>query len=539
MKKVLAVIGAALLFGAVGAGAFFGVKTLVDKVSAAPVQAEADSRLALPEIPAEEAGTPAKDNGAQPAAENSGSGTAIAQVQTMQPSGQLVAMDVADIVEEAMPSIVSIINTSVIYQSGYDSLFDFFYGGRGNMQNIPIEQECAGSGVIIGQTDTDLVIATNNHMVENSESLVVTFCDDTSIEAYVKGTVAEDDIAVIGIPLFSLSDETKAAIKIATLHEEHDIRPGEYVIVIGNSLNMGQTVTAGVVSAVDREVDGAQESFQGTIQTDAAINSGNSGGALLNTKGEVIGINMGKVADTEVEGVCFSIPIYKVMEKLEEFAEAKARVEIPEEKRGRLGVYMNTVTSDQAAALNIPRGVIVVGFSDEEMEGYDTEPEYSPAKEAGILKNDIITKFDGQTITDSDQLADLVTYYEADTEVEVTVQRLNNGEYGEKVFTVKLGKRKVTEPKAEEGAGEEKKDGEPADGKKDGAEDSATGDPEKGREAGGENGGKGQNENGRENNGGQGGNSQENNGGIDDQGGYGMYPFDLYDFFRQYMNPYR
>ena len=526
MKKVLAVIGAALLFGAIAAGTFFGVKALVDKASggaaaeaavSAPVQdirslsgGDSITREAVPD--------------AQPEAKKE---PVISEVKTGEPGASLAALDVADIVEEAMPSIVAITNTSVIYQNGYSNMFDFFYGG--GMSQIPREVEGAGSGVIIGEKDDQLLIATNNHMVEDTTSIAVTFCDDMTVEAHVKGADPKNDIAVIAIPLSDIPDDTKAAIKVAKLHTEHDIRPGQYVIAIGNSLNMGQTVTAGIVSAVDREVEGGDEAFNNNIQTDAAINGGNSGGALLNTKGEVIGINMGKYVDTEVEGVGFSIPIYKVLDQLEAYSNAQTRVDIPEEQQGRLGIYMNTVTSDQAAALNIPEGVIVVGFSDEEMEGVDQPVEYSPAREAGIQKNDIIVKFDGQPVTDADAFAALVKYYEAGREVEVTVERIQDGEYVEKTFRVTLGKRTVTE----------KNDAEEND-----QENAATGEGN-GSQGQGNNGGQGsQGNNGQggiggqgnngQGNGGQGNNGQGGIGGQGGNGGYGQYPFDIFDLFRQY-----
>ena len=513
MKKVLTVIGAALLFGVIAAGTFFGVKALVDNGTKAVARVQAEE--AKEEGPKEV--LPFKDgSGSGDAVSDAETGKkkapAIKEVQTGEPSPALAAMDVADIVEEAMPSIVAITNTSVIYQSGYSSMFDFFYGG--GMQQIPREVEGAGSGVIIGEKDDQLLIATNNHMVADTTSIAVTFCDDMTVEAHVKGADPKNDIAVIAIPLSDIPEDTRSAIKVAKLHTEHDIRPGQYVIAIGNSLNMGQTVTAGIVSAVDREVEGGDEAFNNNIQTDAAINGGNSGGALLNTKGEVIGINMGKYVDTEVEGVGFSIPIYKVMDELEQYSNAQTRVDIPEEKQGRLGIYMNTVTSEQAAALNIPEGVIVVGFSDEKMEGIDQPQEYSPAKEAGIQKNDIITKFDGQNVLDADALAALVKYYEAGTTVAVTVQRIRDGEYEEKVFDVTLAKRTVIEKS------EEKEDGantaEPAEGKPtDG----------KGGEGGIGGSGNADGQNGQNGNNGQGGNLQD--------------PMDIFDLFRQYMQPYR
>lgn len=505
MKKVLAVIGAALLFGAIAAGTFFGVKTLVDK-AAGSAKTEAAAAAPVQDIRSLSGGDSITREAVPDARPEASKEPVISEVRTGEPNASLAAMDVADIVEEAMPSIVAITNTSIIYQNGYTDMFDFFYGG--GMSQIPREVEGAGSGVIIGEKDDQLLIATNNHMVEDTTSIAVTFCDEKTVEAHVKGADPKNDIAVISIPLSDIPDETKAAIKVAKLHTEHDIRPGQYVIAIGNSLNMGQTVTAGVVSAVDREVDGADTSFNNNIQTDAAINGGNSGGALLNTKGEVIGINMGKYVDTEVEGVGFSIPIYKVIDEIEAYSNAQTRVDIPEEQQGRLGIYMNTVTGEQAAALNIPEGVIVVGFSDEKMEGSDQTIEYSPAREAGIQKNDIITKFDGQPVSDADALAALVKYYESGREVEVTVERIQDGEYVEKTFRVVLGKRTVTEKKDE--AENDQENVSAGEGNADGSGS----------------------QNGQGNAGGQG-----NGGGA--AGGQGQVPYNIFDLFRQYMQPYR
>ena len=517
MKKVLAVIGAALLFGAIAAGTFFGVKALVDK-AAGSAKTEAAAAAPVQDIRSLSGGDSITREAVPDAQSEAGKEPVIAEVRTGEPNAALAAMDVADIVEEAMPSIVAITNTSVIYQNGYSNMFDFFYGG--GMSQIPREVEGAGSGVIIGEKDDQLLIATNNHMVEGTTSIAVTFCDDMTVEAHVKGADAKNDIAVIAIPLSDIPDETKAVIKVAKLHTEHDIRPGQYVIAIGNSLNMGQTVTAGIVSAVDREVEGGDEAFNNNIQTDAAINGGNSGGALLNTKGEVIGINMGKYVDTEVEGVGFSIPIYKVLDQLEAYSNAQTRVDIPEEKQGRLGIYMNTVTSEQAAALNIPEGVIVVGFSDEEMEDSDQPLTDSPAREAGIQKNDIITKFDGQPVSDADALASLVKYYEAGCAVDVTVERIQDGEYVEKTFRVTLGKRTVTEKK---------------DAGENGKENAAAGEGSGNQgNVGGQGDGQGQGNNGQGNGGSIGGNNGQGGIGGQGNGGYGQYPFDLFDLFRQY-----
>ncbi|MDO4488469.1 MAG: trypsin-like peptidase domain-containing protein [Eubacteriales bacterium] len=456
MKNVLKIIAGALLFGVIAGGVIFGITKLTGtSLGKSQAQTEETTAVQVPETQVQAGENTQADTE---------TGSTIDTVNRMEPAGTLVAMDVSDIVEEAMPSIVAITNTTIIKQYGYNSIWDY-YNGRGQVQEY--EQQASGSGVIIKETADELLIATNNHMVEGTESIAVTFCDSETVEAYVKGSDADNDIAVIAVKMEDLKAETKAAIKVAVLHTERNLKPGQYVIVIGNSLGLGQTVTAGVISAVDRDAsaDSNEKAFDGVIQTDAAINGGNSGGALLNTKGEVIGINMGKYARTDIEGVCFSIPIYKVIDLIEEFSNAKTKVAIPDKDQGRLGIYMNTVSAEQSQALNLPQGVIIVGFSDEKMAGTDYEVEYSPAREAGLQKNDIITKFDGQTVKDANALAELVKYYEAGTMVDVTVQRINKGEYEEKVFTIKLAPRKVTETEEKDEKQDEEKAPEKNDGK--------------------------------------------------------------------------
>jgi len=249
-------------------------------------------------------------------------------------------------------------------------------------------------------------------------------------------------VAVIAVSLDDIPAETLKAIKIANLHSAEDLKVGEGVIAIGNALGLGQTVTVGYISALNREIRTEEGTESGLIQVDAAINPGNSGGALLNMKGEVIGINVAKYAKTEVEGVGYSIPIYQAMDAIENLARYSTKKEVAEENQGRLGVYLNTITEQDAKAFHLPEGVMVTGFSDEEMEGYGKDyVAASPAKEAGMLKNDIITNFDGQSVKTAEALVKLVRYYEAGQEVVVKVQRLEGGEYREREIRVILGKK--------------------------------------------------------------------------------------------------
>ena len=293
--------------------------------------------------------------------------------------------NVADVAEDVMPSIVSITNKSV------QEVQDWF-----SRQTYQMESESAGSGIIIGENDTELLICTNNHVVEDSDTLTVTFIDDESYEAQVKGTDKENDLAVVAVKLDDISDDTRSKIKIAKYGDSDSLRVGEQVVAIGNALGYGQSVTTGIVSALNRDItaseDGSEDSattYQDLIQTDAAINPGNSGGALLNMNGEVIGINSAKASESGVEGMGYAIPISKAMPILENLMSKQTRSKVDEDKIGYLGINGQGV-SDQAVQLyNVPAGVYVTKVQSG-----------SPADEAGLREGDIITKFDGTEVSD-------------------------------------------------------------------------------------------------------------------------------------------
>ncbi len=421
MKKVLAIIAAAVLFGGIAGATVVGV-TYVSGVGDKIAQAS-------------ESIQDTKEQESTAAADSSKAADNNKQSTTHSSS----VLDVSDIVEEAMPQVVSITNTMVIKQQGYSSIFDYIYGG-GYTQEY--ESDAAGSGVILKKTDDELLIVTNNHVVADSKELQVTFIDGTTVDAAIKGTDSTIDIAVIAVPLADIPEDTLKEIKVATLHDQEDLKAGQGVIAIGNALGYGQTVTVGYISALNREIQAENTTYSDLIQVDAAINPGNSGGALLNMDGELIGINVAKLSNTSVEGMGYSIPIYKVNQVIEDLSNAKTKVEVPEENQGRLGIYMNTVSQQNAAALGIPAGVIIRGFSDELQEGYSEEDvQESPAKDAGLMKNDIITKFDNQTVSSAEELSSLVKYYEQGTTVDITVERLENGAYTEKVISVTLGSK--------------------------------------------------------------------------------------------------
>ena len=456
MKRVFGIILAALLFGGVAGATIFGVAKAAgvsltreaavvtqEETTAAETEAMISSEETAPETEAAEkaevkAETKAEAKAETKAAENKTEEKAVSKAHVL---------DVSDIVEEAMPQVVSITNTMVIQQQGYSNIFDYFYGG--GMIQQEYEVPASGSGVILDKTEEELLIVTNNHVVQDSKELSVTFIDGTTVNAAIKGVDSDIDLAVIAVPLKDIEDKTMKEIKVATLHDVEDLKVGQGVIAIGNALGYGQTVTVGYISALDREIQAEDSVYSNLIQVDAAINPGNSGGALINMDGEVIGINVAKLSNTAVEGIGYSIAIYKAKEVISDLSNIKTKVELDEDKQGRLGIYMNTVSAENAAALSIPAGVIIKGFSDEAIEGYtDADVQESPARKAGLLKNDIITKFDNQSVKNAEGLASLVKYYEEGTEVDVTVQRLENGVYNEKVITVKLGSKKDPKIKA-------------------------------------------------------------------------------------------
>ncbi len=333
-------------------------------------------------------------------------------------SNTYVAVDVSDIVEEVMPSIVAITNIS---ETEYRS----FWGG-----SQVYESTSCGSGIIVSSDDNYLYVATNNHVVDGAKTLSVTFADEATVSAEIKGTDPTIDLAVVKVPLNSISESTRAAIKIATLGTSDELRVGEASIAIGNALGYGQSVTMGVISALDRVVSvsdasGSTSYTAELIQTDAAINPGNSGGALLNSKGEVIGINSVKYSDTDVEGIGYAIPIDTAAPIIEELI---TREKVDKENSAYLGIAGVDVTSEDAATYNMPTGVFVAQVM-----------ENTAAARYGILPNDIIVGFDGKTITTMDSLTGTLEYYAAGTKVDITVMRFSDGQYQEVVLEVVLG----------------------------------------------------------------------------------------------------
>ena len=334
-------------------------------------------------------------------------------------SSSTVTSDVSDIVNNAMPSVVAITNMSVQEVQSY-------FGGTQQQ-----ESTSCGSGIIIGKNDSELLIVTNNHVVEGAETLTVSFANETSVEASIKGTDSSKDLAVVAVPLDSIDDDTMNAISIITLGDSDKLQVGEPVIAIGNALGYGQSVTTGIVSALDRNLD--MEGFDSKlIQTDAAINPGNSGGALLNANGELIGINTAKVNANAVEGLGYAIPISDATSVIENLMNRETRTKVDESEQGFLGIEGYDVTSEKAEMYSIPTGVFVRSVEDG-----------SAADKAGITAECIITKFDGITIDSMSTLQSQMQYFKAGDKVEVVIEVPNKSgtKYEEKTVTVTLGER--------------------------------------------------------------------------------------------------
>ena len=357
---------------------------------------------------------------------------------------------VAQVAANTMSSIVAI--TSISMQE-IPSYYGYWFGG-----NQEQETESSGSGIIVGQNDTELLIATNNHVVEGANSLTVCFtnqdgtaassandventstdsADDstdleggTAVAAQVKGTDVDNDLAVVSVKLSDIPEDVRNQITVANLGSSDDLVVGEQVVAIGNALGYGQSVTSGYVSALNKQV--SSEDVNGTfIQTDTAINPGNSGGALLNMKGEVVGINSSKIASDSVEGMGFAIPISRAEPILDELMSKETREKVEDESQAAyLGITCLNVSSNTEEMYNMPVGVFVRSVE-----------ENGPAAEAGIQEGDIIQKFDGTTVQTYDNLTNQLSYYRVGEQVEIVIARAEGGAYQEQTVTVTLGAR--------------------------------------------------------------------------------------------------
>ena len=348
---------------------------------------------------------------------------------------------VAAVAQASMPSVVAITTVSV------QEIPSFFgYSSR------QYKSASTGSGIIVGDNDDELLIATNNHVVDGATTLSVCFIGDDvanaetetvnagdngdlnvedAVSAKIKGTDADNDLAVVAVKKSDIPEDTLNQIKIAQIGSSDDLAVGQQVVAIGNALGYGQSVTSGWISALNRTIstdDGTNST--GLIQTDAAINPGNSGGALLNMKGELIGINSAKYADSAVEGMGYAIPISKAKPILEELMNRETREKVDSSKKGYLGVSLASLTTEAIEMYNMPTGAFVRNVEDD-----------SPAQEAGICKGDIIVKLDGQKVSDGDDLLDKLQYYKSGEKIEAVIARATNGEYEENTVELTLGTR--------------------------------------------------------------------------------------------------
>lgn len=393
VKKGAKFVALALTFGVMASAAFQGTNFLFNQVSG-DGQEKQEAKLNMASAVSSTSDT------ADSSEQGDTSGTAT----------------VSAIAEAAMPSLVAITNQSV------QEMMNWFG------QSQVYESESSGSGIIIGQTDTELLIVTNNHVIDGAQTLSVGFIDETAAEAQVKGTDADHDIAVLSVNLSELSEDTLSQIKVIQIGSSEELKVGEQVVAIGNALGYGQSVTTGIVSALDRAVtiDGVTNLL---IQTDAAINPGNSGGALLNMSGQLVGINSAKYSDTTVEGMGYAIPVDDVTDIIENLMNRTVRTEkAPEGQQGFLGITGQDVTAEISEAYGMPKGVYIISVE-----------EGSAAEKAGLQKGDIITKFDGTSVSSLSDLQNLIAYYSSGETVEVTYSRVSDGQYAEQTGEVTLG----------------------------------------------------------------------------------------------------
>ena len=380
-RKICAVVLSAALFGSVASAAFYGVNKFLGGSSSSTVYSTSN-------------------------------GSTIKTTSVADGS-----LDVSTVASENMAAMVSINTVSVEEVKNYYGMF----GGQSSSQ----ETQSSGSGIIIGQNDTELLCVTNAHVINGADTISVCFVDGSAVEASVKGSDTDNDLAVISVKLSDISDDTKSQIKVATIGDSSSLKVGEQVVAIGNALGYGQSVTSGIVSGLNRQLDDSNISM---IQTDAAINPGNSGGALLNMSGEVIGINTAKAAATEVEGMGYAISMSDAMPVIEELMTKTTREKVSDENASYLGISARDISSDMSSAYGIPEGIYVTSVASG-----------SAAEKAGITEQSVITKFDGVSVSTVSALESRLEYYAAGETVEVTLQVNTGSGYTEKTVSVTLG----------------------------------------------------------------------------------------------------
>ena len=490
MKKILGIIFSALLFGLVAGGMMVGVNYLAQERNLYSIAGEAAPKQEKKQAMSSSDITEAEKNG-KPS-------------ETVTASGGS-EKTVSEVAKDAMPSVVAITNMMRYQENGF-TIF-------GEVQK-ETELPASGSGVIVGQNDTELLIATNNHVIQDSNSLTVSFIDNSTATAQVKGTDVTVDIALVSVKLSDISPETREKIKAVKIGSSDDMEVGDQVVAIGNALGYGQSVTTGIISAKNRDVQTKDGVSKGLIQTDAAINPGNSGGALLNMKGELIGINVAKYADTDVEGMGYSIPSSAAESILSSLSTLTTRDKVPEGEQGVLGVQVKDIDAQTAESFAMPKGIYIFKVLND-----------TGADNSQIQERDIITKLDGQGVYTTADLKALLSKYRAGEEVKLTLMRQDgSGKYNEVEATVTLGKAAALNGNAGSGNAQNGNNGNSGNvPSENGSEDSQGGSSNDGTSEYGNN------------NQGNNGNNNRNNNGNDEGKSGDNNPFKSFqDFFNEY-----
>lgn len=406
MKRIIGVIFSALLFGLIAGGMMVGVNYIAQERNIYSIAEEEQPKQ-------EEKKESSPSEIKEPEKSTAPSDTVIASTGN--------GKTVTEVAKDAMPSVVAITNMMRYQENGF-SIF-------GEIQR-ETELPASGSGVIVGQNDTELLIATNNHVIQDSNSLTVSFIDDSTATAQVKGTDVTVDLALVSVKLSDISPETREKIKAVQIGSSDEMEVGDQVVAIGNALGYGQSVTTGIISAKNRDVQTKDGVSKGLIQTDAAINPGNSGGALLNMKGELIGINVAKYPDTDVEGMGYSIPSSAAETILSSLSTLTTRDKVPEAEQGVLGIQVKDIDAQTAESFAMPKGIYIFKVLDD-----------TGADNSQIQERDIITKLDGQGVYTTANLKALLSKYRAGEEVKLTLMRQDGtGKFNEVEATVTLGK---------------------------------------------------------------------------------------------------
>lgn len=433
-RKWTTVVAMALVFGLIAGTVTYGVNAIANRIHPIETTAENNSSGAAD---SGNKGSGSKDSGSGNSGKDTISSTTegagssdTSSSSSAASSGASGAVEgtVADVASNCMPSLVTISTMSV------EEMQSFFGGSQ------KYQVQGAGSGVIIGQNDTELLIATNNHVVAGATSLSVGFIDETVVQAAIKGTDADNDLAVVAVQTSDIPEDTQKQLKVATIGSSDDLALGDQIVAIGNALGYGQSVTAGYVSAKNRtlELSDGTNTFTSTdlIQIDAAINSGNSGGALFNMKGELVGINEAKSSSTSsgatVDNMGYAIPIDKAEPILEQLMTEETKIAYSEDEQGYLGITATNVTSEYSQMYDMPEGV-----------GITSVVKGGPAEQGGLQKGDIIIKIAGTTVSNFDDLQNELRYHKSGESIEITYERADNGKYKENTANVTLGTKDV------------------------------------------------------------------------------------------------